>query len=318
MKQTWLGAGQRPEQNPEQNLEQNPELANRISLRAYAKVNPILDIIRKREDGYHEIDMVLAQIDLHDTVTVTKRSDRQINCRCSRPGIPTDERNIAVRAALLLQTAYKTAGVDIEIEKRIPDSGGLAGGSTDAAAVLQAMNRLFALNLTEETLCDWAVQLGADVPFCVVGGCCRARGIGEQLERLPVPREGCLVLIKPDFGVSTAEAYRAMRPTQMEHPSVSAMVEALHGGAAETIAARMANVMEDYALREHPVLAELKRELIEAGALGSVMSGSGATVFGLFRDRQTAETAAAQLRAIRPAYEVLVSGWQPPLVNDYD
>ncbi|MDD7266913.1 MAG: 4-(cytidine 5'-diphospho)-2-C-methyl-D-erythritol kinase [Lachnospiraceae bacterium] len=282
-----------------------------ICLPAYAKVNPILDVIRRREDGYHEIDMVLARIALHDTVTVTVRSDETITCRCSRPGIPTDEKNIAVRAAAMLQAAFGTAGVDIEIEKRIPDSAGLAGGSADAAVVLTAMNELFSLKLSEIELCNWGLRLGADVPFCLCGGCRRARGIGEQLEILPLPQTGWLVLVKPDFGVSTGEAYHSMKPEQMDHPSVEAMVTALRSGDLKAIAAAMANVMENYALVKHPVLAELKTKLVEQGALGSVMSGSGATVFGLFATEEQAAEALSRLAQRYPDWTVILTTWQP-------
>lgn len=278
-----------------------------VQIEANAKINLTLDILGVRPDGYHEVAMVMQSVGLFDTIRLARRQSG-IDLQMDAAEIPTDETNLAWKAARLFLDVYKIqSGVSIEIEKRIPIAAGLAGGSTDAAGVLIGMNRLFAQGLSVQALCALGEQLGSDVPFCVEGGTMLATGRGEILRRLPDLPSLFVVLAKPPVSVSTAWAYKTYDQVgTMRHPDTEAMLAALKEGSVEGIAGGLANVLEEVTMKAHAVVGDYKRALSENGAIASLMSGSGPTVFALARTRADAEHAAAALSARHPEAKIFV------------
>ena len=275
---------------------------NHLVLSSPAKVNFGLDVVARRPDGYHDLRMIMQTIDLADRVKLQKTADAQIHLSCSVPGLPLDEKNLAWRAADLLYKTYDIpGGVDISLEKRIPVAAGLAGGSTNAAAVLAGMNELFDLGLSLAELQELGVRLGADVPYCLLGGTALAEGIGEVLTPLP-PMPACtLVLAKPDLEVSTKYVYTHLALSDKTvHPDIEGMRRAIVEGSLAGVLSRMGNVLEDVAIPAWPQIAEIKQAMIEAGADGALMSGSGPTVFGVFADKERAHFAARKMRRRYP------------------
>lgn len=261
-----------------------------MKVKAYGKVNLSLDIVGKREDGYHFLEMIMQTIDLYDVVNVVKIPSG-IEIRCNKSYVPTDRRNIAYRAAeLFLETFKIKSGVRIEIEKNIPVSAGLAGGSTDGAAVIKAMNDLFKTNASKERLSEIGVIIGADIPFCIYGGTALIKGIGEEVTPLKTFENHILVLVKPNFGVSTKEVYGAIDIKKIhKHPNTKALMEAIERNDEKFISCNMKNVLENVTLNKHRVLKDIKNEMIKRGAEGALMSGSGPTVFGIFDDMLKAQ-----------------------------
>ena len=264
-----------------------------LTLSANAKINLTLDILGTREDGYHEVAMIMQEISLHDTLSMVK-INQGISLTIAIEGqqgtLPADESNLCWKAAALVQKEYNLQeGVEIHLIKRIPMAAGLAGGSADAAAVLKGMNHLFRLGMTEARLCELGARLGSDIPFCIMGGTMLATGRGEVLTRLPSFPRLSVVLAKPPVGVSTAWAYKTYDAGyDGPHPDNEAMLEAIHGGDAHKAASLLCNVLEGVTETEHPVIADYKRLMMEHGAMASMMSGSGPTVFGLVREKQQA------------------------------
>ena len=264
-----------------------------LTLSANAKINLTLDILGTREDGYHEVAMIMQEISLHDTLSMGK-INQGISLTIAIEGqqgtLPADESNLCWKAAALVQKEYNLQeGVEIHLTKRIPMAAGLAGGSADAAAVLKGMNHLFRLGMTEARLCELGARLGSDIPFCIMGGTMLATGRGEVLTRLPSFPRLSVVLAKPPVGVSTAWAYKTYDAGyDGPHPDNEAMLEAIHGGDAHKAAGLLCNVLEGVTETEHPVIADYKRLMLEHGAMASMMSGSGPTVFGLVREKQQA------------------------------
>jgi len=264
-----------------------------LTLSANAKINLTLDILGTREDGYHEVAMIMQEISLHDTLSMGKINQGislTIAIEGQKGTLPADESNLCWKAAALLQKEYNLQeGVEIHLTKRIPMAAGLAGGSADAAAVLKGMNHLFRLGMTEARLCELGARLGSDIPFCIMGGTMLATGRGEVLTRLPSFPRLSVVLAKPPVGVSTAWAYKTYDAGyDGPHPDNEAMLEAIHGGDAHKAASLLCNVLEGVTETEHPVIADYKRLMMEHGAMASMMSGSGPTVFGLVREKQQA------------------------------
>ena len=264
-----------------------------LTLSANAKINLTLDILGTREDGYHEVAMIMQEISLHDTLSVGKINQGislTIVIEGQQGNLPADESNLCWKAAALVQKEYNLQeGVEIHLTKRIPMAAGLAGGSADAAAVLKGMNHLFRLGMTEARLCELGARLGSDIPFCIMGGTMLATGRGEVLTRLPSFPRLSVVLAKPPVGVSTAWAYKTYDAGyDGPHPDNEAMLEAIHGGDAHKAAGLLCNVLEGVTETEHPVIADYKRLMMEHGAMASMMSGSGPTVFGLVREKQQA------------------------------
>jgi len=265
---------------------------NLIELKARAKVNLSLDVVAKRPDGYHDIKTIMQTIELHDRVFI-EEAKSGIEVLCKNRWVPTDRRNIAYKAAEKLKLQFGIdRGVKIRIEKNIPVSAGLAGGSSDAAAVLKGMNSLFGLNLKENELMEIGKTIGADVPFCIKGGTMLAEGIGEiltPLKPLPVTH---MVLIKPKIGISTAWVYGNLNVKNLtSRPDTNIMIKYIESGNIKSLAKDMCNVLETVTCTKYEVIDEVKQRLIDLGALGSMMSGSGPTVFGIFSDKKSAKKA---------------------------
>ena len=269
-----------------------------MRLRAFAKITLGLDILRKREDGYHEVRMIMQTIQMYDVLEMKKVKKPGISLSVNYPYIPSDERNLVYKAAKLLMDEFQVKeGVDIRLEKFIPVAAGMAGGSSDAAAAMVGINHLFKLGLSEKDLMDRAVNIGADVPYCIMRGTALAEGIGEKLTRIAqVP--DCYVLIgKPGIGVSTKTAYESLQLDKIQsHPDIDGMIRDIENGNLLAMTDKMGNVFESGIIGKYPVIGEIK-DLMEAnGALKAMMSGSGPTVFGIFDDREKMEAAAAVLR----------------------
>ena len=280
-----------------------------MRLRALAKINLGLDILRKREDGYHEVRMIMQTIQMYDVLEIRRVKKPGISLSVNYPYIPNDERNLVYKAAKLLMDEFQVkSGVDIRLEKFIPVAAGMAGGSSDAAAALVGINRLFKLGLSEKDLMDRAVNIGADVPYCVMRGTALAEGIGEKLTRItPVP--DCFVLIgKPGINVSTKAAYESLQLDKITtHPDIDGMIKDIECGNLLAMTEKMGNVFEPGIIGKYPVIGEIKELMEVHGALKAMMSGSGPTVFGIFDDRKKMEAAAAALRESRLAKTVFAT-----------
>lgn len=267
-----------------------------LKIEAHAKINLALDVLGKRPDGYHQVEMIMQSVSLADTVTLTEVPG-EIKLTASEARLPCNSDNLAYRAAALLRdTLHIDKGVVIHLEKRIPIAAGLAGGSSDAAAVLKGLNQLWQLGLSMDELMRLGAKLGSDIPFCVSGGTMRAYGRGELLEPLPAMPKAFVVLAKPFVGVSTAWVYRNYRPAQVkQRPDIPAMIASLGKGEYDGIASRLCNVLESVTIPAYPAVAQIKKLMSDYGA-ASLMSGSGPTVFGLVADRVQAEKIAVQLK----------------------
>ena len=269
-----------------------------MRLRAMAKINLGLDVLRKREDGYHEVRMIMQTIQMYDLLDIRKKEEPGISLSTNLPYVPSDERNLVYKAAKLLMDEFDIKeGLSMKLTKFIPVAAGMAGGSSDAAAAFVGVNRLFRLGLSEEELMKRAVQVGADVPYCVMRGTALAEGIGEKLTRLPeVPK--CYVLVgKPGINVSTKLAYENLHLDQIQsHPDIDGMISDIENQDLHSLTAKMQNVFEPGIISQYPVIQEIK-DLMEAnGALKAMMSGSGPTVFGIFDDRSKLREATEALR----------------------
>lgn len=268
-----------------------------ISLKAHAKINLSLDVLRRRADGYHILQMIMQTIQLHDTITIEKIPSG-VEILCEAPYVPNNSLNIAYKAAEAMLLQYNIqAGVKIEISKTIPVAAGLAGGSTDAAAVLKGMNTLFDLGIEQDELMRLGKTIGADVPYCIMGGTALAEGIGEVLTKLPAPGNIPLILVKPRIGVSTAWVYKSLDLKKVtERPDTKLLMTAIRAGDINTLALNMKNVLESVTCKRYSVIENIKKDLKRHGALGSMMSGSGPTVFGIFEDVEKADYAFNKLK----------------------
>ncbi len=269
---------------------------NNIILNANAKINLTLDVLGKREDGYHDLRMIMMEIPLSDEVSLTESKDISVSTNLSF--LPNNQKNIAYQAArqFFLETNI-SGGVQIKIKKNIPVSAGLAGGSTDAAAVLKGLNRMYDAGLSLKQLQIIGNKIGKDVPFCLQGGVALAEGTGEQLQPLPKLSPCWLVLIKPKhLNVSTKEVFSALNASRVElHPDTNGAVAALERGDLNGLSRRMYNVLEEVTVKKHPIIAEYKNIMLEYNALGSIMSGSGPSVFGIFDSYERAKQAEEKL-----------------------
>ena len=280
-----------------------------ISVKALAKINMGLDVVRRREDGYHEVRMVMQTIHLFDRLELTKTNSGAITLTTNLPFLPANENNLAYKAAKLLKDEFRIRdGIDVKLHKHIPVAAGLAGGSTDGAAVLYGLNHLFGLGLSRQELIDRGVNLGADVPYCVMRGTALAEGIGEKITPLP-PMVKCPVLIaKPQISVSTRFVYENLKlNAETKHPDIDRLIEDIRDKNLGAIAADMGNVLETVTIPNYPVIADIKRHMTEHGAVGAMMSGSGPTVFGLFDDEETAAQACQAMRESGLAKQVYLT-----------
>ena len=262
-----------------------------IKLKARAKINLGLDVVRKREDGYHEVRMIMQMINLYDRITLRRSTEPGIRVTTNLPYLPVNEDNLVYRAAKLLMEEFKvTEGAEIELQKYIPVAAGMAGGSSDAAAVMVGVNRIFHLGLTKKQLMERGVKIGADVPFCIMRGTALAEGIGEVLTPLPAMPHSSLVIAKPKIHVSTKFVYGNLKANELkEHPDIDGQVQALREGSLEQLVAKMGNVLETVTVPAYPVIDEIKRTMLKNDAMGAMMSGSGPTVFGVFEREERAQ-----------------------------
>lgn len=283
-----------------------------LILKAHGKINLGLDVIRRLENGYHEVRMIMQSVELADIVTMRRLSEDKITVAADRAGLPCDERNLAYRAAALMKKNYSLeGGVEIFLEKHIPVAAGMAGGSADCAAVLKGMNELFDLNVSLEDLQKIGVKLGADVPYCLLGGCALSEGIGEALTELDEPPACSLLLAKPDIDVSTKHVYESLRLDALErHPDIDGMMGDIEKGNLKGLCEKMENVLETVTGAEYPIIGEIERLMVAEGALTAVMSGSGPTVFGVFREEKAARSAMRAIRERNMTEEVFLSGFQ--------
>ena len=283
-------------------------MENTIIRNAYAKINLALDVVRRLPNGYHEVRMIMQTVDICDVLTF-KKAEEGISLKVDNIELPTDGNNLICKAAkLLLETAGVRGGVDITLEKHIPIAAGMAGGSTDAAAALLAVNELYELGFSVEELKEIGVKIGADVPYCIEGGTALAEGIGEVLTPLVAPPHCYLVVAKPDINVSTKFVYENLRANELKvHPDVDGMMADLHAGDLAGIAGKLGNVLETVTVPAYPIIQDIKNTLKEQGALNALMSGSGPTVFGLFTNEEQALVAAEQVRHLKLAKQVFVT-----------
>lgn len=284
---------------------------DKIQLKALAKINLGLDVLRRREDGYHEVKMIMQTISLCDELELRKRKQPGIQVRTNLHYLPTNENNLVYKAAQLLMEEFQIGdGIAIQLQKRIPVAAGMAGGSSDAAAVLWGMNQMYGLGLSRKGLMERGVRLGADVPYCVLRGTALAEGIGERLRTLP-PMPKCYILLaKPGISVSTRFVYENLHANDLkpeQHPDVDAMIEAMKEKDLGLLTACMGNVLELVTVPAHPVIEEIKRYMLEAGALGAMMSGSGPTVFGIFDTQAKARKAYHAMKAGRLAKQLYLT-----------
>ncbi len=282
-----------------------------ITKRAYAKINLGLDVVKRLPNGYHEVRMVMQTVDICDILTFSKREEG-ISLSVDNVTLPTDENNLIYKAAkLLLETKGVAGGVEITLKKHIPIAAGMAGGSTDAAATLVAVNELYELGLDREALKELGVKIGADVPYCIQGGTALAEGIGEKLTSLPAPPSCYLVVAKPDINVSTKFVYENLKANELkEHPDIDGMVQCLSQNDLQGIAERLGNVLETVTIPAYPIIQDIKETLLVKGAVNALMSGSGPTVFGLFTNYETATAAADVIRTENLAKQVFVITFQ--------
>ena len=280
-----------------------------IRLNAMAKINLGLDVTGKRPDGYHELRMVMQMINLYDKIEITKINQPEIIVETNLSFLPVNENNIVYKAAqLLMDKFHLTQGVRIVLEKHIPVAAGMAGGSSDAATVLYGMNKLFALGMTKKQMMEEGVKLGADVPYCVLRTTALSEGIGEILTTLPPMPKCHIVIAKPGISVSTKAVFGKLRVDEIEkHPDIDGIVEAIKEGSLTHIAERLGNTLEEVTVKDYPVIDEIKQEMLAQGALGSLMSGSGPTVFGIFDDEKKARNAYAVLKAGTQARQVFLT-----------
>lgn len=282
---------------------------DKLELKALAKINLGLDVLGRKENGYHNVKMVMQTIYLYDDVLLEKTKESGIRLETNLPYLPVDANNIAYKAADLLRNEFSLKeGVSIRLKKRIPVSAGMAGGSTNAAAVLFGMNRMFSLGLSEKELMDWGVTLGADVPYCVMRGTVLAEGIGEILTPLsPMPK--CYVLIaKPGISVSTKIVYEKFDAlTKVDHPDIDGLIRGLDEADIQKVADNMGNVLEGVTIGDYPVIEKIKGVMKQEGALNAMMSGSGPTVFGIFSERKYAKQAYNVIREKRLARQIYLT-----------
>ncbi len=279
-----------------------------LEKKAYAKINLVLDVIRKLETGYHEVKMIMQTVDIYDSLYFEK-IEQGIELSVDGVDLGDVKENLIYRAAqLLLEKSEQKEGVSIRLKKEIPVAAGMAGGSSDAAATFHAINELFDLGYSIPQLQEIAVSLGADIPYCIVGGTALAEGIGEKLTSITAPPDCFLVVAKPDINVSTPFVYQNLKLNELEsHPNVDAMIRAIEESSLEGMVEAMDNVLETVTISHYPIIEELKKSMISLGAMGALMSGSGPTVFGIFQEEETAQKCKQEILNLQLAKQVFVT-----------
>ncbi len=284
-------------------------MIDKTTQRAYAKINIGLDVLRRRADGYHEVKMIMQTVDIYDELVLERRKQPGIELRMDNSELPSGGDNLICRAAdLLFREKEITGGVNISLTKRIPIAAGMAGGSADAAAALRGLNELFDMGYSLKELQALGVGLGADIPYCLAGGTMLSEGIGEILTPLPAPPAAHLVIAKPDINVSTAFVYGNLHADRLAwHPDIDGMIVALQKGDLDGITDRLGNVLETVTVKAHPVIEQIRELLRKQGAENALMSGSGPTVFGIFKEKETAARAAEAVERGRLAKQIFVT-----------
>ena len=284
---------------------------DKIQLKALAKINLGLDVLRRREDGYHEVKMIMQTIGLYDDLELRKVKQPGIQVKTNLYYLPANENNLVYKAAKLLMDEFGIDdGISINLQKKIPVAAGMAGGSSDAAAVLWGVNQMYGLGLSRKDLMERGVKLGADVPYCVLRGTALAEGIGEKLSVLPAMPKCYILIAKPGISVSTKFVYENLHANDLrpeQHPDIGAMIDAMQQKNLPLLASRMGNVLETVTVSAYPIIDEIKKCMIETGALGSMMSGSGPTVFGIFDSQAKARRACREVKARQLAKQVYVT-----------
>ena len=280
-----------------------------IQLNAMAKINLGLDVVRRREDGYHEVKMVMQTVNLYDKVKITVTETPGITVTTNLSFLPVNENNIVYKAANLLINDFNLEkGVAIDLEKHIPVAAGMAGGSTDGAAVLYGMNRLFDLNLSKEKLMEYGLKLGADVPYCILRGTALSEGIGEVLTPLPGMPPCHILVAKPSISVSTKWVYENLHANELKtHPDIDGVVESIKAGDLYGLCDRLENVLETVTVKEYPIIEEIKQFMKDHGAVNALMSGSGPTVFGIYDDYNVAKEAYDAIKKTDLARQVFLT-----------
>ena len=264
---------------------------NSITLKSRAKINLSIDVLGKRQDGYHLVEMIMQAIDLYDLIEISEKDNDQITIKSTSDEIPLDCNNLVYKAANLIKKTFNiNKGVEIHIKKNIPVAAGMAGGSSNAAAVLVGLNKLWNLNLSNQQLEKIGLKLGADVPFCINGGAVLASGIGEELTPIKgLTKDVCILVCKPDLFVSTKEVYECIDSKDIDkRPNNKFLIECLKNEDTRQLAENMFNVLEGVTMDKHPVIQQIKDIMTNNRALGAMMSGSGPTVFGLYENREDA------------------------------
>jgi len=275
---------------------QRRSMMKEIIIESYGKINLGLDVLYKRQDGYHELNTIMQQIDLSDTLTLSEIKE-DIVLECNEKDLPLDSTNLVYRAWKKIQE--KTGinkGIQIGIHKKIPIAAGLAGGSSNAAMVLKGLNELWQLNLSEEELKQMGVELGADVPYCIMGGTALAQGIGEKLTKLKSFGGKNILLVNPGISISTADVYKNLKLSNKPKLDTEKIISFMEKEDLKSLGENIINVMEEVVIKQHPIISEIKKDMMKSGALGSLMSGSGPTVFGLYEDKDKLQFSKKKLR----------------------
>ncbi|MCI7113261.1 MAG: 4-(cytidine 5'-diphospho)-2-C-methyl-D-erythritol kinase [Lachnospiraceae bacterium] len=280
-----------------------------ISLKALAKINLGLDVVRRRDDGYHEVRMIMQTINLFDRLEIKKIKESAIKIHTNLFFLPVNENNLVYKAAKLLIDEFGIQeGVSVGLTKKIPVAAGMAGGSTDAAAMLFGMNRLFGLGLSKKQLMERGVKIGADVPYCIMRGTALAEGIGDKLSPLPEMVKCPVLIAKPQISVSTKFVYQNLKlDDKTVHPDIDRLIEDIRNKDLKAVSDHMGNVLESVTIPNYPVISQIKEQMMDSGAVGSMMSGSGPTVFGLFDDSRTAQLAFGKIKRSGLAKQVYLT-----------
>lgn len=280
-----------------------------ISLKALAKINLCLDVVRRRDDGYHEVRMIMQTINLFDRLEIKKIKESAIKIHTNLFFLPVNENNLVYKAAKLLIDEFGIQeGVSVGLTKKIPVAAGMAGGSTDAAAMLFGMNRLFGLGLSKKQLMERGVKIGADVPYCIMRGTALAEGIGDKLSPLPAMVKCPVLIAKPQISVSTKFVYQNLKlDDKTVHPDIDRLIEDIRNKDLKAVSDHMGNVLESVTIPNYPVISQIKEQMMDSGAVGSMMSGSGPTVFGLFDDSRTAQLAFGKIKRSGLAKQVYLT-----------
>ena len=258
---------------------------DKIILESYGKINLSLDVLYRRDDNYHELNTIMQEIDLKDIIEI-QEIDKGIEIQCNVESVPLNNKNLVYRTwEEMVKVLGEDRGAKIIIDKQIPVAAGLAGGSSNAAQVLKGLNKLWKLDLSQKELMDIGVKIGADVPFCIMGGTAYAKGIGEELTRLKLFSNKMLLLANPGIPISTVDVYNSLDlNTKEKYKDIKQIIKYIEKEDTEALAKNMFNIMEKTVIKKYPIIAEIKEDMLKCGALGSLMSGSGATVFGIFND----------------------------------